>query len=343
MKNAHKLLLAIGILLIGTWLVFSLSPTQEPEDNTETVSVVTSFYPLAYFTETIGKDLVHVTNLVPAGAEPHDYRPTPQDIAKIYDADLFIYNGGGIDAWASQTEEELRETSVTVLEMSTHIDGLMELPEGHGHEHEDEDEHHDDEDEEEHEDEHKEESHDEDEHGHDETFDEHFWLDPTLAIMEVETIRNVLSAIAPEHTETFFSNANDLIDELEQLDLAYQEGLASCEIPIAVTSHAAFGYLAHAYNFEMVAIAGISPHEEPSAGDLAEIAQTAREHGVAHIFFETLVNPDLAETLAKEIGAETLVFNPLGGLTQEELDNGETYLTVMYNNLENLKTGMLCQ
>jgi zinc transport system substrate-binding protein len=333
MKNVYRILIAALIIVTGIWLVSSLS-TQTTEPETETLSVVTTFYPLAFFTESIGEDLVTVTNLVPPGAEPHDYRPTPQDIAKIYDADLFVYNGGGIDAWASQTEEELRETTVTTIEMSMHIDGLMEVPEGHSHGHNDEDEHEgEDHDEEEH----------EDEDAHDETFDEHFWLDPSLAIMEVETIRNVLSAIAPEHTETFFSNANDLIDELEQLDLAYQEGLATCDIPIAVTSHAAFGYLAHAYNFEMVAIAGISPHEEPSAGDLAEIAETAREYGVGHIFFETLVNPDLAETLAREIGAETLVFNPLGGLTQEELDNEETYLTVMYNNLENLKTGMLCQ
>ncbi|MDG1949303.1 MAG: zinc ABC transporter substrate-binding protein, partial [bacterium] len=168
-------------------------------------------------------------------------------------------------------------------------------------------------------------------------------VDPTLAIMEVQTIRNVLSAIAPEYTDIFFSNAKNLIEELEQLNLAYQEDLASCDIPIAVTSHAAFSYVAEAYNFEMVAIAGISSHEEPSAGDLARIAETAIEHGVGHIFFETLVNPALAETLAQEIGADTLVFNPLEGLTQEELDNEETYLTVMYNNLENLKTGMLCQ
>jgi zinc transport system substrate-binding protein len=323
MKNVYRILIAALIIISGIWLVSSLS-TQTTEPETETVSVVTSFYPLAYFTETVGGDIVDVTNLVPAGAEPHDYRPTPQDIAKIYDADLFVYNGGGIDAWASQTEVELRETNVAVIEMAQHIDGLLEVPEGHSHEHDDEDEH-------------EEEEHDE------ETFDEHFWLDPNLAIIEVETIRNTLASIDPDNTEVYFDNASTLINELTALDQAFVEGLANCDIRSAVTSHAAFGYLANAYNFDMVAIAGISPHEEPSAGTLAEIAHEAEELGVGHIFFEVLVNPDLANTLAEEIGAKTLIFNPLGGLTQEQLDAGETYLTVMYQNLENLQTGMVCQ
>lgn len=322
MKNLSKILIALAIIAAGVWLVASVSDSESTTTSEETVNVVTSFYPLAFFTERIGGELVTVSNLVPAGSEPHDYRPTPQDIASIYEADLFIYNGGGIDAWASQTEEELMGTEVAIIEMAGHIDGLLDVPEGHSHDHEEDD--HADED-------------------HEETFDEHFWLDPNLAIMEVETIRNTLTAIDPDNTAIYFDNATALIDELTALDQAYANGLANCDIRSAVTSHAAFGYLADAYNFEMIAIAGISPHEEPSAGTLAEIAHEAEELGVGHIFFETLVNPDLANTLAEEIGAETLIFNPLGGLTQDQLDAGETYLTVMYQNLENLQTGMVCQ
>lgn len=342
MNNLHRAILALIIIVAGVWLVTTATNVNNTENTEDTVSIVTSFYPLAFFSEQIGGNLVSVSNLVPAGSEPHDYRPTPQDIASIYEADLFIYNGGGIDAWASQTEEELSNTNIAIIEMAQHIDGLLDVPEGHSHDH-GHDEDHDDEHGHDEQDDHDEESHDNEDEHHEETFDEHFWLDPNLAIIEVETIRNTLSAIDPDNTQTYFSNAADLIDQLTQLDQDFTDGLANCEIRTAVTSHAAFGYLAQAYNFDMIAIAGISPHEEPSAGTLAEIAHEAEELGVTHIYFETLVNPALANTLAEEIGAETLVFNPLGGLTQEQLDNGETYLTVMYQNLENLQTGMVCQ
>ncbi|MDG1949523.1 MAG: zinc ABC transporter substrate-binding protein, partial [bacterium] len=158
MNNLYKILILLIILTAGLWLASSMVTPTESNEPSGAINVVTSFYPLAYFSQAIGGDLVNVTNLVPAGAEPHDYQPTPQDITNIHKANLFVYNGGGIDAWASQTEEGLHESSVTVLEMITHIDGLLEIDADHGHE-----------------DDHEEDVHDGE---HAETFDEHFWLDP---------------------------------------------------------------------------------------------------------------------------------------------------------------------
>jgi zinc transport system substrate-binding protein len=176
-----------------------------------------------------------------------------------------------------------------------------------------------------------------------EEFDEHFWLDPSLLAVQAEAVRDVLTDIDPEHAAEYKARALAFVAELSGLDKEYREGLASCEKRVAVTSHAAFGYVARAYAFEQLPISGVSPEEEPSAGELADLVEEARQYKVAYVFFETLVNPKLAQTLAEEIGAQTLVFNPIEGLTPEETDRGEDYFSIMRENLANLRTAMICR
>jgi zinc transport system substrate-binding protein len=130
---------------------------------------------------------------------------------------------------------------------------------------------------------------------------------------------------------------------LSELDEKYRIGLAECAIRDAVASHAAFGYLAKRYNLNMINIAGLSPKEEPSPRRMAEIAELARAKNIQYIFFETLVSPKLAETIAREIGAQTLVFNPIEGLTDQELAAGEDYISIMEKNLANLRTALRCR
>ena len=110
-----------------------------------------------------------------------------------------------------------------------------------------------------------------------------------------------------------------------------------------IASHNAFTYLANRYDLNIVSISGLSPNEEPSPKRLAEIADFARQNNVKYIFFEMLVQPRLSETIAREVGAQTLVFNPLEGLTDEEIAQGENYLSVQRKNLSNLRTALDCK
>jgi len=115
-----------------------------------------------------------------------------------------------------------------------------------------------------------------------------------------------------------------------------------CQLKDIVTSHAAFGYLAAAYGLNQIAIAGLSPDAEPSPEQLADIVKQARTDKIKYIFFESLVSPKLAQTIATEINAQTLVFNPLEGLTKDEIAQGQDYFTEMRNNLTNLRTALQC-
>ena len=312
------------------------NPADTTSQDNETLNVVASFYPLAYLTQEIAGDAIEVVNLVPAGGEPHDYEPSVKQMAQIENADLFIFQGAGLEPWVETQEESLEEKCVHLLEVASHLDLLKTAEEEHHDEHEDEGrDEHDDEDHDEHEEEEREEDH----HHHGE-YDPHTWLDPILTIETIRLIKDTLSEADSERADVYAANANTLIAEFSQLDEDFKSSLNSCEIRAFITSHDAFQYLAHRYELEAVSVSGISPHDEPSAVQIAELVEHAKEENITHIFFEVLANSKTAETLANEAGLEVLVLDPIAGLSNETA--GETYVTLMGENLENLKTGLRC-
>jgi zinc transport system substrate-binding protein len=164
--------------------------------------------------------------------------------------------------------------------------------------------------------------------------DPHVWLDPVRLAAVVERLGEEL-----ERPEA----AAELGAELRDLDTELRRGLADCERREIVTSHAAFGYLAERYDLEQIAITGLSPEAEPTPSELRRLVDEVRAHSATTVFFETLVSPRLAQTVAREVGAETAVLNPLEGLTEEQLADGEDYLSVMRANLAALRKALGCR
>lgn len=164
--------------------------------------------------------------------------------------------------------------------------------------------------------------------------DPHVWLDPLRYADVVDGVGDTLGR--PQA-------ARDLVERLRALDAELDRGLAECDRRELVTSHDAFGYLAERYGLEQVAITGISPEAEPSPRDLERVTRLARERGVTTIFFETLVSPEVAEAVAREVGAETAVLDPLEGLSDEDLAAGEDYFSLMRANLRALQEGLGCR
>jgi zinc transport system substrate-binding protein len=166
------------------------------------------------------------------------------------------------------------------------------------------------------------------------TADPHVWLDP---VRYSEMVREIADALGHSgHTPP-------LVEDLQELDAEYREGLENCRRREIVTTHAAFGYLAQRYGLEQIPLTGLSPETEPTPRDLERLVDRVRESGAKTIFFETLVSPRLAETVARETGAKTDVLNPLEGLSGEELRRGENYLSVMRENLASLRRALTCR
>jgi zinc transport system substrate-binding protein len=170
--------------------------------------------------------------------------------------------------------------------------------------------------------------------------DPHFWLDPMRLADVADAVAERLAAADPGHAERYRARATDVRADLETLDDEMTAGLAECERNDLVTSHRAFGYLAERYDLRQVGISGLSPESEPAPGDLAAVAEYVENHDVRTIFYETLVSPEVAETVAGETGATTAVLDPLEGLTDDSA--GDDYLSVMRSNLQTLQRGLGC-
>jgi len=164
--------------------------------------------------------------------------------------------------------------------------------------------------------------------------DPHVWLDPVLFERIVRRIGRVLPG--PVHT-------GPLLADLRSLDRAYRAGLAHCKRREIVTSHAAFGYLAQRYGFDQIAITGLTPESEPSPQQLRRVVLLVRKTHATTVFFERLVSPRLADTVAREVGAHTAVLDPIEGLTPSETSHGANYLTLMRQNLAALRRALSCR
>jgi zinc transport system substrate-binding protein len=177
---------------------------------------------------------------------------------------------------------------------------------------------------------------------HGATPDPHFWLDPQRMATAVDEVADALAEVAPADTSMFRNGAARYRKTLTGLDAEMRQGLASCARDEIVTAHAAFFYLAERYGLTQLAISGLSPEAEPDPERLASLSETIRAKGITTIFYEELVSPDVARTLARETGAHAAVLSPIEGLTEEQAGRGESYVTLMRENLGALRKALAC-
>lgn len=286
--------------------------------------VVAGFYPLAYAAEQVGGDAIEVINLTPPGGEAHDLELSPQQVAEVSEADLILYIPGFQPALDEAIAQGAEGRALNVTE------ALTLLP-AEDHAHEDEGDHAGEED-------HAHE--DEGDHAHDESGlegDPHVWLNPLNMATIGDEIAARLSALSPDGP--FAAGALALTTAMDALNDEWARGTAECRSRDLVVSHEAFGYLAQQYDFAQIGIAGLSPDAEPSPARIAEVADLVRDRGVTTIYYETLVDPSVAETLAAETGASTAILDPLEGLLEGSTGN---YVTVMQSNLAQVRAGQGC-
>lgn len=173
--------------------------------------------------------------------------------------------------------------------------------------------------------------------------DPHLWLDPINYKAEVQAVSEKLITLDPPHKTTYEQNTKKFEQQLTDLDTSYKNGLQSCKLNTFITNHAAFAYLAQRYNLTMMPIAGLSPDDEPSAKTMADITNLIKQKNIKYILTESLISPKIADTLAAETGATTLILNPVEGLTITEISQGKNYISVMQDNLKNLRTALECK
>ena len=304
-------------------ITLALSVVAGSPARADTPLVVASFYPLYEFSRQVAGDRAEVISLIPSGVEPHDWEPSPQDVVRVQKAKLFVYNGAGLEPWVDKLLRDAKAKGVVVVRASERVALITgegqatstarraksgAKPKGDMH-----------------------------------AVNPHVWLDPVRAQAQVEAIRAGFAKIDPPNAAAYAANAQAYRARLAALDAAFASGLKQCARRDIVTTHAAFSYVARRYGLTQIPISGLEPESEPSPADLAALVKQVKERKVQYVFFETLVSPKLAETLAREVGAKTLVLNPIEGLTKEEQAAGKNYVSLMEENLRNLRTALDCK
>jgi zinc transport system substrate-binding protein len=281
MRKSYVVLLSVvSLALLG--LAFLGSSCQGASQPSDKIGVVVTILPQADFVENVGGEKVDVTVMVPPGADPHTYEPTPSQLVKVSKAKMYAKVGSGIEfelAWMDKIIEQNK--AMLVVDCSKGIQ-MMEM-----------EEHHD----------------DEDDSEHHQGEDPHIWLSPKNAKLMVENICSGLAQVDPQNEAYYTRNRDEYLAKLDALDKDIQEGLSGLKNRRFIVLHPAWGYFARDYNLEQIPIE--IGGKEPSAKDVANLIQRAEEQNIKIIFASPEFNPRSAEVIAKEIGGRVVFIDPL--------------------------------
>lgn len=316
--------------LISLALVLSLLGCcgcgKQAQQEDERLQVVCSLFPYYDFVRAIGGEYVSPSLLVPAGRETHSFEPTPLDVITVSRADVFLYNGGEGEYWVEEILGAAGEQIGLTVRMMDHIDALeeeiVEGMEGHGHNHD-----HD---------------HEEDGHHHEITYDEHIWTSPVGAKELCRAICDALCQADSAHAADYRANLAAYLQELDRLDTAFRE----------VTENAArctliFGdrfpllYFCKTYGLDYrAAFHGCAGDTEPSLATLKYLIDKVRNEEIPVVYTIELSSRKIADAIAETTGARISQLHSCQNVTRKEFDEGATYLSLMWQNVDALKEGL---
>lgn len=308
--------------LLCIFLIFALVTCKKIDNNSvpkksDRIKIVVSLFPIYDFSKNIGKEKVEVFLLLPPGVESHSFEPKPSDIVQLNNSHIFIYTNKYMEPWAENILKGVENKNLLVIDSSKNI-VFTEESETYGKARGNKEKH--------------------------SEMDPHIWLDIDNAKIMVD---NILAGIVQKDSankDFYKKNADEYKSKLDLLDKKYKKGLAGCKKNIFINSgHSAFSYIARKYGLKYISVYGLSPDAEPTSKNLIKISKTLKENRLNHIFYEELIMPRMAETIAKETGAELLFLHGAHNVSKEDFEKGISFLALMENNLENLKTGLQCK
>lgn len=302
-----KLIILVVLLLLLT----SCSPVVEKDP--DKLLVYTSFYTMYDFTSKIGGDKITTLSLMPPGAEPHDWEPTPQQMKELDKADLFVYNGAGIEGWADSILASL-DKDIPVVKTSEHLELLTnEEEDDHDHDHE----------------------------GHDHgAYDPHTWLSPLNAKQEMWEIANALAHLDPDNAPYYWENYRQQAKRCLTLDSSIRKELENLPTRELVVAHAAYGYFTTEYGLTQVSVRGFSPESEPSPKRMAEVIDFIRDNHIPVIFYEENSPSDIVEAISRDTGAKYQILSPIESVALKDQEQGIDYYYLMERNLQTIKGGL---
>ncbi len=282
--------------------------------NSDKLQIVTTIFPIYDFSKQIAKDKADVTLILPPGVEPHSFDPTPKSIFKIRSSDLFVYTNKSMEPWVNRILNILDEDKINIVNSSENV-SLISF-------------------------------HEDDEqvdylHNEFET-DPHIWLSPLNAVIMVDNITKGLVEVDPTNEDFYIQNAVSYKQELLSLHQKYLDLFENTTYKtIIFGGHFAFRYLTDLYNLDHISpYDGFAPNAEPTPKKVQDLINYFEETGQHTIYFEELIEPRVAKVISENTGANMLILNGAHNISKTDLINGKTFLSIMEENIENLKVGL---
>ena len=295
-----KCLVSLLVISVGIGLVACGAP-KNTEVSDGKVNVCVTFNALREFAEAVGGDKVRISTIIPDGIEPHDFEPKAQDLIVLSNADVFVYNGLGLESWKDEAVSAAANEGLICVDASSGVQTIAGVGE-------------------------KEQS----------QYDPHIWLSLKCAEVEVTNIKDALSKADPTNKDYYEANCSDYISKLDGLYSKYYEKFSSLEKKNFVTGHAAFAYLCRDFGLDQKSVEDVFAEGEPSAQQLTELVEFCKNSNVKTIFAEEMASPEVSQTLASEVGAnvETIY-------TIESAEDNKSYLERMQENLSKIYESLI--
>lgn len=301
------------IVLLSCVFIICGCSIKSTESKEQKLKVTASLFPQYDFARQIAKDKADINLILPPGTESHSFDPSPTDMMKILNSDVFLYTGKDMEPWAEKIISSVQNNSLSVVDVSKGIPLFENF-------------HH----------------HDDTNHKHQHKYDPHIWMDPTLAVKMVENIESELCAKDPQNAEFYKKNAAKYKVELLSLDKQIEEAVKNSKRKsIVFAGRFAHLYFINRYGLEYkAAFDGCSAESEPSVKRISKIISFINENKIPYVYYEELTEPKIANSLTEQTGTRALKFSTIHNITKEQMENGVTYIDLMKENLHNLKLGL---
>lgn len=298
-KKFLTLLLSIAVFFSFT----ACSSNSSKSSSSKKLKVIVSFNAMKEFAYAIGKDKIDIVNMTPNGTEPHDFEPKTKDIEALTNADVFVYNGLGMESWTSKTLKSIDNKNLITVEASKGADGIKNTDAGEIKE-----------------------------HG---AYDPHLWISLKGAELEAKNIKNAFIKADSKNKDFYEKNYSDFSKQLNELYNDYNEKFKAVKNKSFVTGHAAFAYLCRDFGLKQDSVEDVFAEGEPSTKRLADLTDFCKKNNVKTIFVEDMVSPKVSKTLAREVGAKVEKI-----YTIENKEDGKNYVEAMKANLEMIYTSL---
>ena len=314
MKSITRITALLTAAATALCLCSCASQNEADNKDSQKLKIISTVFPPYDLARQIAGDNADISILLPPGSESHTYEPTAKEIIEIQNCDIFLYIGGENEQWAEKIISSNKTDSVKAVKL---IDCVKTLEESDLHE----EEHH-------------------EEHSHE--TDEHIWTSPKNEQLMLTAVYDAICEADPENKAVYTKNKDSYNEQLTELDKAYKEAVGNAKNKtIIMADKFPFRYLAEEYGLDFyAAFSSCSDESEPSAAAMTSLISTIKELKIPVVYYLEFSSTKVADTLCSETGASSLMLHSCHNVSKEDLDKGVTYVELMKQNLENLKTAL---